>query len=146
MDVRIENHGPLITATNYWESDLARDKKILCSLNAGAVRILLPPVYRPAINDMRAADEVILSRGPWPAMGVAEAVEILFDDCTAEPYVLHLNAASFDALPGEPPAGREWIITVWDQKKGRPHKCLERPLHWRRVPEIPWMRPWREKT
>ena len=114
-----------------------RQKDILCSLNAGAVRILLPPVYRPAINDMRAADEVILSRGPLLAMGVAEAVEILFDDCTAEPYVLHLNAASFDALPGEPPAGREWIITVWDQKKCRPHKCFLMPAALAAVPRNP---------
>jgi hypothetical protein len=142
--IHVENHGPLIVSTNYWDLDMARGGKVFCSVNAGAIRILLPPQHRPALNAMRGAEYVILSRGPWPEARTEHGVEILFDDGTDEPYLLHLTEKSFDMLPAEPPPGREWILTVWDLKKGRPHKCLERPVRWRRVPRIPWMKPWKE--
>jgi hypothetical protein len=28
-------------------------------------------------------------------------------------------------------------------KRGQPHKALERRCLWRRVPNIPWLKPWR---
>ena len=102
---RVENHGPLIVATNYWESDLARTGKLYCSVNAGAIRLLIPPQYQPALNAMRGAEYVILSRAPWPAVG-AEGIELLFEDRSDEPYCLHLTPASFDLLPASRrPAG-----------------------------------------
>jgi hypothetical protein len=143
MLIQIHNHGPLILATNYWQTELAAAGKFYASVNAGAIRLLVPVAQRAAIEDMRAARYVVLSRGPWPAMGLIEAVELLFEDGTEEPYALHLSPESFDLLPAEPPAGQEWLLTVWDDKKGRPHKAIERPCHWRRVPRIPWLRPWR---
>lgn len=142
--LEIHNHGPLILATNYWQSEAAAAGKLYCSVNAGAIRLLLPPGFRPALNAMRAAREVVLSRGPWPAAGAQEGVEIMFDDGSDSPWCAHLTADSFDMLPAEPPTGREWIISVWIEKKGKPHKSLERPCHWRRVPKIPWMTPWRQ--
>lgn len=142
--IHVENHGPLIIATNYWASEYATAGKMFCSVNAGAVRLLLPPSFRPAINAMRAAREVVLSRGPWPEAGVIEAVEIMFDDGSDNPWCAHLTSESFDILPADPPPGREWIISVWIAKKEKPHKSLERPCHWRRVPRVPWLRPWIE--
>ena len=149
----ITNHGQLIEETNYWDSDLAAAGKLIASVNAGAIRLLLPAAHRPAINDMRAAKYVICSRGPRSEQGLAEAVELLFEDGSDNPYCLHLSASSFmpgpdselPALPAEPPAGREWVLTVWDQKKGKPHKALERKCYWRRVPQIPWLKPWEEE-
>lgn len=140
--LEIHNHGPLVVRTNYWESDMAQAGKFYCSVNAGAIRLLVPQSQRPAIEDMRASTRIVLSRGPWPAMGLPEAVELLFDDGTDAPYALHLSPESFDLLPAEPPTGYEWVLSVWDEKKGRPHKAVERPCHWRRVPRIPWLRPW----
>jgi hypothetical protein len=69
-------------------------------------------------------------------------VEILFDDGTDSPFALHLSPESFDLLPAEPPAGREWVLTVWELQQGTPQRALERPCHWRRVPRIPWLKPW----
>jgi hypothetical protein len=54
--IHVENHGPLITATNYWDSELAREGKLWCSVNAGAIRVLLPPSAYSALADMRATD------------------------------------------------------------------------------------------
>jgi hypothetical protein len=140
--ITVENHGPLILRSNYWTSELAAAGKLFVSVNAGAIRILLPPQIYGDLADMRSATECVLSRGPWPAERQREAVEIMWDDGSPNPYALHLAPASFDLLPAEPDAGREWLLTVWTAKDGKPHKSLERKCHWRRVPRIPWLKPW----
>jgi hypothetical protein len=144
--IHIENHGPLIIASNYWVSDVARAGKLWVSVNSGAVRVLLPPSAYGCLTDMRAARECVLSRGPWPEQDVAEAVEIMWDDGSDSPFALHLTPASFDLLPAEPEPGREWVCSTWTVKDGKPHKALERICHWRRVPRIPWMREWDRKS
>jgi hypothetical protein len=140
--IQISNHGPLIVSTNYWESELAIAGKLYCSVNAGAIRVLLPPGRYADLNDMRPARECVLSRGPWPDQGEAEGIEIMWDDRSDSPYALHLTSASFDLLPAEPEPGREWVVSVWTSKDGRPHKSLERICHWRRVKRLPCLKPW----
>lgn len=140
--IQVSNHGPLITSTNYWNSDLATAGKVFCSVNAGAIRVLMPRSRWGDLNDMRASKYCVLSRGPWPSERKSEAVEIMWEDNSDAPYALHLTPESFDLLPAEPEAGREWICSVWTEKDGRPHKSLERICHWRRVDKIPCMRAW----
>lgn len=152
--ITVENHGPLILRSNYWDSELALAGKLWCSVNAGAIRVLLPPQLYGYLTDMRAAKECVLSRGPWPTGVYRDAqtivalhdhldgIEIMWDDGSDSPYALHLTPASFDLLPAEPDAGREWILTVWTKKDSSPHKALERRCYWRRVPQIPWLKPW----
>jgi hypothetical protein len=142
MQVIIDNHGQLITASNYWDTDLAREGKVFVSPNAGAIRVLLPPLLRPVINELRKAEYAILSRGPWYKEGEENGIEILWEDHTDAPHAWHLTQASCAMLPAKPPDGQEWVITLWDRKKGKPHKCLERVCHWRAVPKIPWLKPW----
>ncbi len=141
--LRIENHGALIVSTNYWDMEIERAGKVFCSTNAGAIRLLLPRSMRPILNALRTAEYVIVSRGPWVRMGLAEAVEILFEDHTNEPFALHLSPEAFDLLPAEPTSGQEWTLSVWDIKKGRPHKALERRCFWRRVALLPCLEPWK---
>jgi hypothetical protein len=142
MIIRIDNRGPLIVATNYWESELAKAGKIFCSVNAGAIRVLMPPLGYRHLDDMLG--ECVLSRGPWPELDLPEAVEILWDDGSPDPFVLHLTPESFDVLPAQPEAHKEWVISVWVEFQGslRPHKVLEQVCHWRRVEKIPCMLPW----
>lgn len=135
--IRVENHGPLLRATNFWDSELARAGKFFVSVNAGAIRVLLPPAQYRLLADMRTARECVLSRGP------RDEVEILFDDDSDSPFALHLTPASFDLLPAAPEPGREWVLTVWTDKDGEPHKALERVCHWRRVKRIPCLEAWR---
>lgn len=142
--ITISNHGPLITASNYWGSEMEQRGLIYCSTNGGAVRVLVPQSQRHMIEEMRTAKEVILSRGPWPEQRLSDAVELLFDDGTSDPFALHLSPSSFDFLPAEPPDGQEWILTVWDLKKGRPHCAMTRICHWRRVDRLPCLLPWKE--
>lgn len=137
-----ENHGPLILSSTYWGSGYEEGGKVFCSVNAGAIRLLVPRSNRTLIEEARKASVVILSRGPWPATGRSEGIEVLLEDGSDSPHALHLTPASFDVLPAEPPEGREWVFTLWDLKKGKPHKAVERRCLWRRVPEIPWLKPW----
>jgi hypothetical protein len=138
--LQIENDGPDIRTTNYWETDPAAAGLVYASCNAGAIRLLLPPAKEPDIPDMtRGVEYVILSRGPWPAQGLPEAVEILFEDRSDSPYALHLSPESFDLLPAEPPEGREWRLGLWT---AGPRKRADLPVRFRRVQSLPWLRPW----
>jgi hypothetical protein len=140
--LEISNDGQRITATNYWLTDLAAAGKIFLSVNAGAVRMLLPGLLRQYLQEIRPALYAILSRGPWPKAGLADAVEILWEDESDSPFAQQFSPESFDFLPGEPEPGREWVISVWDQQQGKPHQALDRPCRWRRVPLIPCLKPW----
>jgi len=69
----------------------------------------------------------------------------MFEDFSDSPYALHLTPESFDLLPAEPEAGRDWTLAVYVEKDGKPNKSLQPVCHWRRVPFIPFMKPWKEE-
>jgi hypothetical protein len=142
---RIENHGPLVVSTNFWDLPVAQLGKVYVSLNAGAFRVLLPVTMEPALDDLKTARECVVSRGPWPEMGLPDAFEVLFDDGTSDPFALHLSPQSFDHVPTTENVGKEWVLSVWTRpRRGKPHKALERPCWYRIVPHVPWLKP-REK-
>jgi hypothetical protein len=143
--LRIDNHGPLITASNYWRSDLAGGGRLYLSLNAGAFRLLVPSHLEHVISEMATGKHAVVSRGPWPAAKRVDALEILLDDGTANPFAVHLDTNAVDRLPLDSDQGKEWIFTVWcrPRRKGsRPHKALERPAYYRRVNSLPCMKPY----
>ena len=141
--ITISNHGPLITASNYWQSDLARAGKLFLSTNAGAFRLLIPPAHGNIVAELRTGKHVIVSRGPWPSEQLPDAVEILFDDGSDNPFALHLSPESLDRMPLDTDAGKEWLFTVWTapRRNGPPHKALERPAYYRRVDALPCLLP-----
>jgi hypothetical protein len=141
VSIETHNHGPLIVASSYWGSAIEAAGKFFASVNAGTIRVLVPRTQRAVIQECRAARYAILSRGPWPDQHLEEAVEVLWEDGSEAPYCWHWSPETFDALPGEPEPGRQWVIALWDLKKNAPHKAMERPCHWRRVPRLPWLEP-----
>src|SRR5262252_8262224 len=130
--ITVENDGPLIVRSNYWDSDLARAGRFFVSVYEGTIRVLVPHGLYGLVADMRDAKECVLSQGPWLKKSGHEVVEIMFDDGSDSPFAMHLAPKSFDLLPAEPES-REWILNVWIAA-GRPHLVLERVCHWRRVP------------
>jgi len=142
--ITIENDGQDITGTNYWETEHAGRGLVYVSINAGCFRLLIPDARVSEIGEMRTAREVIVSRGPWPKMGRHDAVELMFEDDSDEPYALHLSTESFDRLPL--PADRDrpgqeprWKLSVWTTSG----KALELPCRYRVVKSIPCMKPWK---
>lgn len=131
----IENDGAEIVATNFFQSDLARRGGYYLSTNAGAFRLLVPKILESAIPEFRTAKHVIVSRGPWPEKRQENAIEILFDDRTDEPFSIHLGgAAQVDRYPPRSDAGQWFAFTAWTEGP----KCAYRTrCYFRFVPRIP---------
>jgi hypothetical protein len=144
--LRIDNYGPRILACNFWGSNVERAGKLYVSLNAGAFRLLLPAALESAVSKMATGHGVAVSRGPWPAMRLGDALEILFDDGTPDPFALHLSPESFDRLPAPGDVAGDWVCTAWTRPRGgdRPRLALERPCRYRLSKWIPDLRPWDE--
>ena len=61
----IENDGPLIVTSNYWESEIAAAGKLYLTINAGCFRLLVPQIQRATISDMRpGAKHIVVSMLP----------------------------------------------------------------------------------
>ncbi|NBU84156.1 MAG: hypothetical protein EBS21_06065 [Sphingomonadaceae bacterium] len=138
----IENHGPLITASNYWTHEIAARGLLYLSINAGAARLMVPDSQRSAISDMRpGARHIVVSMLPvdqWQPG--AYCVEWMVEDGSDSPWSCHLSPGQIDRAPGPDDVGKAWIGSAWDNKKGRPHKCLERPAYFQIVPSLPWLK------
>jgi hypothetical protein len=59
------NYGLLIVSSTYWETEQCRVGKVFVSVNAGCIRVLLPPDTYPTVADLRKAKYAVLSRSPW---------------------------------------------------------------------------------
>jgi hypothetical protein len=138
--IQIQNDGPALVATDYWDTQHAAAGLIYASCNGGTIRLLLPPAREPDLPDMtRGVEYVILSRGPWPEQDRADAFELLFEDHSDSPYALRLSPESFDLLPCEPELGSAWRLALW---VSGPRRVAEYEVRYRRVPALPWLKPW----
>jgi hypothetical protein len=141
--ITIENDGARVARTNFWETDAARAGKVYLSFNAGAARLLVPHSREADVADMRTAREVVISRGPWKAMRIPDAYEVLFDDGTQYPYALHLGPGSWDRLLPKSEHGRDLMLTVWTEgADGEPVLTWEFLARYRLVSRLPWLKPW----
>lgn len=114
----------------------------LASLNARALRILVPSVHcRDFLREAALAKEVIVSRGFWPAAG-NEGFEILFDDHSETPYALHLEGQSCLPMISRSEHGQSLKVTLWTLIAGRPSLSMEFQGRFRVTPKIPWGRSW----
>ena len=139
----ISNDGPDIVETNYWQTDMAKAGKFYLSTNAGCFRVLVPSMHSGAVRDMRAAYTCVVSRGPYPDLRLPDALEIVFDDGSEEPWSLHLSPASCDRMPLDQDTAQAWTLAVWVHRVGTTgRKALEKPCHYRRVRRLPDLRPW----
>jgi hypothetical protein len=131
----IINNGQKIESTNYFDSDHAMRGLFYLSTNAGCVRLLVPDVQQAAIQEFKAAEYAILSRGPWPEQSRSDALELLFEDFSDSPYAIHMVIEQRDVLPD---GKGYWELAVWT----REGKCFECPLKFRKVERIPCLLPW----
>jgi hypothetical protein len=69
--LHIDNDGPLIVVSNYWESEPAQAGYFTCRSTQGAFRLLIPQSQRGFVSDMRRSDirsswmPVVSARSPW---------------------------------------------------------------------------------
>jgi hypothetical protein len=136
--VRIENAGQRIIETDYWDSEHAQRGLMYLTWNAGAARLLLPDGIKGELREMRGARYVIISRGPWHEQGGRDALELLFEDGSDAPYVVHLVAEQTDRLLPEDNQGGGFAVTVWT----RGGEKLRLPGKYREVETLPCLEPW----
>ena len=136
----ITNHGPLLTASNYWGSEWNARGLYLLSPNAGTLRLLVPAIRSVDIAEMRTAKEVVVRMGYDRKEG-RPMTEILFDDRSATPFVLYLSDEQWQHMPAEGDFPRPIEVTVWEGRRGEPHKVLGRP-GWLDRSELPCLKPW----
>lgn len=138
--VTIENHGPLIAKTNFWSTVWDEEGYYLLSPNAGVLRILVPSVRSVDIAEMRTAKEIVVRMG-HDQREKRHMTEILFDDRTPGPFVLYISDEQWQHMPAEGDFPRPIEVTVWEGRRGEPHKVLGRP-GWLDRSELPCLKPW----
>ncbi|RTB44096.1 hypothetical protein [Pseudomonas aeruginosa] len=136
----IENNGPAIARTNYWETELAQSGFAYLSWNAGVGRLLLPDALVAGLQDMRNAEYVIVSRGIWAEHGKRDAWELLFEDHSDSPYCLTLLTEQSDRLLPDNNQGGGFDIAVWI----RDGEAFRLPGKYRKVEQVPCMLAWGE--
>lgn len=87
---------------------------------------------------MKGAHEVILSRGPWTEQNGREALELLWEDGSGNPFVISLVAEQCDRLvpPEDPGGGLTVIALTRGGEKGR------WATRYRVVMALPSLEPW----
>lgn len=135
--ITIANNGPLITHTNYWQSEYFHSGYALLSWNAGVARLLLPDAMKSWLRDMKTAKHVIISRGPMLQAGGRDGLEILFDDFSDHPYALSMGAEQALQVPADT-VRENFRLTVWTRGGlKQSHRAM-----FRRVAQLPCMAPW----
>jgi len=135
------NNGPLIKETNYWDMDLAKKGIVFFSINAGCIRMLVPDILHSDLPEMKTGKKIILSRGPMPKVNRDDAFEILFDDYSDEPYVIHVGIDQWDMVPKMEEGKKrmsKWQFAIWT----RDGKFLEKKCYYRLVDRLPCLKAW----
>lgn len=136
--ISILNNGPDIVSTNYFDDDLAQRGMLYASMNAGAVRLLIPESQLQVVPDMLTGHMAVVTRG---VLWGREALEFLFDDNTDTPFALHLLVEMMDRRFSKQDIGRTFPLTAWDRsgKVGQWH------CGFRVQKTMPCLKPWRGK-
>jgi len=117
----IKNKGKEIVETNYFTSLAASAGKFIISLNAGAIRLLVPPVRAKEIR------KEVLGTTRVQVEQRGEVAFITFDDGSTDPYVIQTTMNAFNPRPAASDSGKEFVFSVWDNLDGKISKFLEIP-------------------
>jgi hypothetical protein len=137
-----ENDGPIISRTNYFKSTYQKNNIIFLSWNASTARILIPDGLKANLQEMSNAKYVIISRGFWKDMGVENAIELLFEDGSDNPFCIFLSPEQTDRLIPEMDqgGGEKFFVSVYV----RMGEKFRFPAKYRLVDTIPYLEPWEE--
>lgn len=136
--VYVENDGPVITKTNFWETDLNKRGLFILSANAGAYRLLVPDDHFHMYPEMLTAKEVVITRGV-DRLQRKELLEIMFDDHSQNPFVLAIAPEQADFCLEPKPEGRPFHIYLEGCFLAGTMTC-----YYRRAKKLPYLKPWKE--
>ena len=105
--IQIGNQGQAIASTNYWATEHARAGLCFLSVNAGALRLLVPQAAADALVEMRTGRSVTVEPSATPG-----CIDIVFEDGTQSPFALTIDKRQCDrALESR----RAMPFTVWTE-------------------------------
>jgi hypothetical protein len=135
--VRIENDGPRLASTDYFDNEHARRGFFFASWNAGALRLLVPDVRLGMVDEMRTGTLCVVTRGSLEGL---PALELMWDDGSDSPFAVHVDQRQADRLV--PVAGDPKIQVA---AYGRAGLLAEWPGRYRSAPRLPYLAPWHGK-
>lgn len=141
--ITVDNDGPLLVRTNYWDSPLNRQGALYCSVNAGAIRLLVPKPLEHFIEEMRTGYEVLVTRGDWPKANRKDALELMWEDGSVAPFAIQLCPEQLDRLIPRENAGQQTACQVYVRgSAGTPLLTGEWPARFRVAKKIPCLHRW----
>ncbi|WHF85236.1 hypothetical protein QDX08_24305 (plasmid) [Escherichia coli] len=108
----IENEGQAVAGTDYWQSVQAQAGYVYLSWNCRRSQALLcPGCGKTFTQEMRGAGYTSSSvRG---ALHGRDALELVFEDGSDAPFVIHMLSEQCDRLLPENNQGVGFVVTVW---------------------------------
>lgn len=134
--IYVGNAGTEIAATNYFDSEHARNGFFYISWNASTARILVPDCCRSEIYEMCTGRICVISRGKFRG---ADALELMFDDDSDSPFAIHIGMQNVDREVRNDNA--EFKVAAWT----RQGKVAEWEGKYRVVKKLPYMAPWTKR-
>ncbi len=135
--ISIRNDGQKIVRTNYWETDYAKKGIVYFSVNAGALRMLLPDRSdADLLKAVTQAKYVILSRDMR-----GQSYEVLLEDESSSPYAIQSPIGAWDRLLPTTEDGREGIPFLVYTKGSL---LLTLTAKFRVVPHLPCGKRWNQ--
>lgn len=110
MVLIITNNDREIESSNYWDGEYAQHGYVFGSINAGALRLLVPDSLVNIIDEMKTAKKVVFYSGKYQGK---EAFQLLFDDMTEEPFILIIDKEQVDRILPRSENNREFVFSVW---------------------------------
>ncbi len=135
--VKINNKGPDIESTNFWDLFLAREGFLYLSIHDGVARLLVPPDYTEVLMNMTLGCRAILTKGIWNGY---DAYEIMFEMRRHEPYAVFIRTRHVDHPLTETDLNKEFTLTIWT----REGKQAEMPARYRTAEKLPFMQPYHD--
>lgn len=88
----IANNGQAITQTSYWATKEALSGYCFLSLNAGALRLLVPKSRAEWLVDMLAAKRVTIEH----SVLIPGCFDVVFEDGTDMPFCIAMGSSAMD--------------------------------------------------
>lgn len=139
MSLIIENKGQDIVRTFFWETEMAKRGFLFLSSNAGAFRLLVPLTFGD-IHEFQLAKDIIITRGFWER-SKGDAMEILVNDGSDNPYSLHLSQSQLDRWPSSNDVGKTFVFTIWTNVSGNPFCSFKSECLYRVAEKLPYLKP-----
>jgi hypothetical protein len=124
--ITIENHGPLLLASNFWGSPWERAGDFVLSYSAGCFRLLVPQSRQAIVSALASVTKVFITRGQLDG---EDTFELLFSDSTKTPLIIHISADRCVPLPDNSLVAGEVMFAAYTEprRSSKPHQARERP-------------------